>query len=410
MTPGLPLRTTTLILAALLLCGTAFGQAAADSLRTERGTTHQIGAGFRAEYIYPTNPFLRGENAVAKPLNTALSAHLNYAFGPRQGSLEDRIYKGVYQGIGVAYYNFGNKPELGNPTAVYLFQGARLARLGARLSLDYSWNFGLSFGWKAYDEHSNSFNQMMGSKLNAYLNANFYLNWMLTRKLDLRAGLSLTHFSNGNTSIPNTGLNTSGLNIGLSYNFSRREAQLPHRTLLPAFPRHISYDLTLFGSWRCRGFQFEDKQFAAPGTFTVLGLNLAAMYNFGYKFRAGISADGVYDSSANLLARYKDEITQLGEKSEIEYIKASFDEQIALGLSARAEFVMPYFTVGLGLGVNVLHKGGDLNAFYQMLTLKIAVTRSSYLHIGYCLKNFHQPNFLMLGVGFRFNNKYPVLR
>ena len=68
---------------------------------------------------------------------------------------------------------------------------------------------------------------------------------------------------------------------------------------------------------------------------------------------------------------------------------------------------MPYFNIGIGLGVNVLHKGGDLKSFYQMLTLKVAVTHSSYVHIGYSLRDFHMPNYLMLGVGYRFNNKYP---
>lgn len=71
---------------------------------------------------------------------------------------------------------------------------------------------------------------------------------------------------------------------------------------------------------------------------------------------------------------------------------------------------MPYFTVGFGLGFNVLHKGGDLKSFYQMLTLKVGVTHNTFVHVGYCLKDFQTPNYLMLGVGFRFNNKYPVLR
>ena len=69
----------------------------------------------------------------------------------------------------------------------------------------------------------------------------------------------------------------------------------------------------------------------------------------------------------------------------------SFDKQIALGISGRAEFVMPYFTVGFGLGFNVLHKGGDLKSFYQMLTLKVGVTRNTFVHVGYCLKDFQTP-------------------
>lgn len=32
------------------------------------------------------------------------------------------------------------------------------------------------------------------------------------------------------------------------------------------------------------------------------------------------------------------------------------------------------------------------------------------LHIGYNLQDFQTPNYLMLGLGFRFNNKYPKVR
>ena len=109
--------------------------------------------------------------------------------------------------------------------------------------------------------------------------------------------------------------------------------------------------------------------------------------------------DGVYDGSANVYSPdgYGDE-----------FLKPSAGKQLALGVSGRAEYVMPYFTVGIGLGTNVIHAGGDLKSFYQILALKIEVTRNSFLHIGYNLQDFHDPNYLMLGFGFRFNNKYPT--
>lgn len=50
-----------------------------------------------------------------------------------------------------------------------------------------------------------------------------------------------------------------------------------------------------------------------------------------------------------------------------------------------------------------------MKSFYQILALKIDVTRNSYLHIGYNLREFHEPNYLMLGIGYRFNNKRPKL-
>lgn len=379
---------------------------------SHRRFVHGIGLELRPEYVCPTNPFLAGDNLARQPIDLSLAAHLRYSFRFQPGSRPDRIYGGAYQGIGVSYYSFENREELGAPVAFYIFQGARIARISRRLSFNYEWNFGLSFGWKPYDAQTNRANMMMGSKMNAYINADFYLNVMLTRELDFSAGLSMTHFSNGNTKFPNAGLNSIGMKFGLLYCFGRADDPLvkPRRPLLaPDFPRHFSYDLVLFGSWRRKGVEVGDKQYASPNAYGVAGFNFATMYNFGYKFRAGVSLDGVYDGSANVYT--EDYIYDAGGSDPgYTFYTPSLDRQIALGISGRAEYVMPYFTVGIGLGVNVLHKGGDLKSFYQMLTLKIAATRRTFVHIGYCLKDFQTPNYLMLGVGFRFNNKYPVLR
>ena len=383
-----------------------------DTLPFSQRFIHRLGVEGRAGYIFQTNPFLEYSNHQYKAMKNAYAGHLKYSFQLRPHTVADQAYIGAYQGIGVGYFNFGNPEELGNPLAVYLFQGGRIAQFSPRISLNYEWNFGASFGWKPYDAQMNPANIMMGSKINAYINADFYLNVTLTRELDFSAGLSMTHFSNGNTKFPNAGLNSIGMKFGLLYCFGRAADPLvkPRRPLLaPDFPRHFSYDLVLFGSWRRKGVEVGDKQYASPNAYGVAGFNFATMYNFGYKFRAGLSLDGVYDGSANVYT--EDYIVEVGGRDPgYTFYTPSIDRQIALGISGRAEFVMPYFTVGIGLGVNVLHKGGDLKSIYQMLTLKIAASRRTFVHIGYCLKDFQTPNYLMLGVGFRFNNKYPVLR
>ena len=58
--------------------------------------------------------------------------------------------------------------------------------------------------------------------------------------------------------------------------------------------------------------------------------------------------------------------------SKREFLKPGIQYQLALGLSGRAEYVMPYFTIGVGMGANVLSRG-DMRGFYQILALKIAV-------------------------------------
>ena len=64
-------------------------------------------------------------------------------------------------------------------------------------------------------------NSVIGSKANAYINAGLQLNWMVSREIDLIAGVTGTHFSNGNTKFPNAGLNTLGLKVGVVCNFNR---------------------------------------------------------------------------------------------------------------------------------------------------------------------------------------------
>ncbi len=378
---------------------------ATDFYRPSDGYIHRFSLEVRPGCIFPTNDFLKGDNRDWRPIRKTISSHLKYSFQPQPDTYPDRIYGRAYQGAGLAYYSFNNHQELGSPIAFYLFQGARIVNFTPRLSLNYEWNFGMSAGWEPYDYNYNSYNKIIGSKLNAYINLNFYLNWILSNQFDLTTGFDLTHFSNGNTKFPNAGLNTTAFKVGIAYNFNRKSdffIKPAYRLAIPYFPRHISYDLVLFGSWRRKGVVFGDEQVASPNAYTVFGFNFAPMYNLGYKLRVGISLDGFYDGSANV---YTEDYI-IG--TEQQFFKPPLNKQLALGLSGRGEYVMPYFTVGIGLGANVLHGGGDLKSFYQILALKIELTRNSFLHVGYSLSNFHDPNFLMLGIGFRFNNKYPT--
>lgn len=401
----------------LILFSIASSAENADSLNLRNRYYQTLGIEFRPEYIFPSNSFLKGNNVYNNHINTAFSGHLKYAFGVQPNNLIDKIYKGVYQGFGVAYYNFGESKLLGNPVAAYLYQGARITQLNPTLSLNYEWNFGLSFGWKPYDHDNNPDNLVIGSKDNAYINANFYLSQILSRHIDLIAGISLTHFSNGNTKIPNAGLNTTGIRFGLIYNITRDDKSsfhVPAAYDIPHFPRHISYDLTLFGSWRRAGATLPDgEKIASTEAYSVYGFNFAPMYNLGYRFRTGLSLDGVYDGSADLTG--EENIMPIEPPQDHKKIppysfhQSAFHKRMALGISGRAEYVMPYFTVGIGLGVNILKNSEDLKSFYQLLALKIEVTRSTYLHVGYTLRNFHNPNYLMLGFGIRFHNKRPKI-
>ena len=124
-----------LLLPLFLLSGAALhGQTAADTLRHR--PTHGIGIDLHSGYVFP-------------------GVHLKYAFRFSPQSRLGRLYPSAYQGIGMAWNTFFNADEVGTPSAIYVFQGARIARLAPRLTLDYEWNFGASFGWQKYDPEAN---------------------------------------------------------------------------------------------------------------------------------------------------------------------------------------------------------------------------------------------------------------
>lgn len=137
-----------------------------------------------------------------------------------------------------------------------------------------------------------------------------------------------------------------------------------------------------------------------PGHFGIAGINFAPMWNFNRFLRAGISADIQYDESSDL----KNYWVEGTYGDEIRFYRPSFFHQVSGGLSARGELVMPIFSINAGLGYNLLGNSDSKN-FYQVLALKVHVTRSFFLHIGYQLNSFKNPNNLMIGVGYRFHDK-----
>lgn len=367
--------------------------------------THIVGFDFRPSYVFPTNEFFKGANNAQQRINTTLSGHLKYGFKFAPDSEMGQLYPHAIQGIGIAYNTFFNSQELGNPLAVYVFQTSRIATLSPKLSLDYEWNFGASFGWKEYNEETNPMNRVTGSKINAYINLGFLLNWQVSAHTNLRAGIGMTHYSNGNTNYPNSGVNTIGASIGITRSFGesnnpRKPSYLSEKAL---FNKYVSYDLIIYGATRKRGVYMENYEpFLASGSFGILGLNFNPLYNFSRYFRAGLSLDMQYDESANIGTHVaNDEIPANAE--DIKFFRPPFKEQFSTGLSVRAEIVMPIFSINLGIGKNFICKGADTNSFYQTFVLKTNITKNIFLHTGYQLYKFKDPNNLMLGIGYRFN-------
>lgn len=375
----------------------------ADTCSNDKKIIHHLGVDVRGAYVAGARQAVKDTYFGAPDRNSGASAHLKYSFSYSDLTREGRLYPGVYQGVGVAATSFFDSKGVGTPVTAYLFQGAPIFRVARNLTFDYEWNFGASFGWKSYEDTPDlmPLNLIVGSPVNAYINLGFMLNYRLSPRWNVAAGLDLTHYSNGNTSWPNPGVNTIGGRVGVTYTFDSdpRVRTLADNADIEPIKPHISYDVVLYGAVRKKMLDLNGRE-VLPGHFGIAGINFAPMWNFNRFLRAGVSADIQYDESSNL-KKYWVEGTY---GDDVKFHRPSFFRQVSAGLSARGELVMPIFSINAGMGYNLVGNTDSKN-FYQVLALKVHVARSLFLHIGYQLNSFKNPNNLMIGVGYRFHDK-----
>lgn len=138
-------KTNRLIAVCMFLCMSVYVMASSKDSTSQR-LIHIIGVDFRPAYTFPTNGFFKGANAAQTPVRKTFSGHVKYGFKFAPDTYWGRMYPYAIQGLGVGYNTFFNSSEIGNPLAVYAFQTYRIASITRRLSFDYEWNFGASFG------------------------------------------------------------------------------------------------------------------------------------------------------------------------------------------------------------------------------------------------------------------------
>ena len=336
-------------------------------------------------------------------VHSSLPVHLKYSFSFSDPTIPNYL-PGGYQGIGFGILNYGvtdpkgfsqSRRYIGYPFIAYIFQGGPFKHFGKNLRLTYEWNFGASFGWKPYSESNKMFNLTVGSRVNAYLNLNMNLVWQLDRNVDIFAGVALSHFSNGNTSFPNPGVNQFGLRIGMDYTFNPNE--IKRNDIIPDSvnnKKKLEYNISLWGAPRRRVYRGGEEPVLLPGLYASAGISFSPLWRLGNWWKVGGSADIQWDQSSDMKKNYIEGTTT----NDIKFTTPSFWRQLSLGISAHAELKMPIFALNVGIGYNLLAPRENRGT-YQNITLKTYPCKMIFLNIGYQLRNFHQQSSLMLGLG-----------
>lgn len=374
----------------------------ADSIPSSfsRPLLWRVGVGVNPAYVPATNSFLEGYNLQDRKIRSSISTSLQADFSFDANTREGLLYRGLYQGVAVGVNSFYSGSLIGTPVSVYVYQGAPIVRFSDRLWFGYEWQFGAAFGWRHYDSDKDDTNVALGSSTSAHMGLAFKLNYRIASRWHLAFGITGNHFSNGNTSWPNAGVNSIGASIGMSYVLGEQSTakETPQWLAAEADRGRWFYDITAFGSWRKRIVTVgvgQDPQLS-PGSFGVLGLQFSPMRQLNRWVAAGVSLDFQWDESSGIEPYWVEGTSG----DDLRFYRPPFGKQISLGLSAHAELTMPIFSVNVGIGYDLLSPIGN-ERFYQSLTLKTFVSKHIYLNTGYRLGSFRQPQNLMLGVGVR---------
>lgn len=378
----------------------------------------RIGAEISSAFVPGTSSYLEGNNPADKPIDAGLSGSIRADFSFSPATREGILYRGAYQGIGISLGSYVDDGVLGTPVSAFVYQGAPIARFSNRLWLGYEWQFGAAFGWKHSNEEVAENNAVVSTAVTAHMGLGVKLHYRLSDKWQMSVGIGANHYSNGNTSWPNAGVNTIGASIGIArvinpdnddfvagavsgnvksasgneYSELKKEAD-HHRWL---------YDIMVFGAWRKRivnvGEPVESE--LIPGRFGILGIQLSPMYRLDRRFAVGPALDVQWDESAGLTPYWVDG----SYDDNIKFERPPLGKQLSVGVSGHAELTMPIFTINAGLGYDIVCPNGNKH-FYQSLALKTFLTKKLYLNVGYRLGGFKEPQNLMLGFGVRLQSK-----
>jgi len=382
----------------LLICSSVL---AGDSLQTVRPAF--VSVNVAGGMVLPNSKISPG-SSTKTPVFPALA--LKYGWSARGDRWQDYVYGMPYKGIGVYMPHFSKKDDLGDPFSVYLFQGARLKQLSPYWSLNYEINLGVSFNWQHYDVYQRPWYMALGSSTNIHLAGNVYFKWKLSQRLDLRTGVSLTHFSNGALRTPNNGLNKLSAFVEMAYNINPiEEKKILNEGVHtpPAFEKSRVHDLAFMFTTRTVKVDTVGNGLRSKypkHRFKVAGVSYSYMFHNTRRFMWGPSIETVYDESVNAVFKGEED-PSTGRYTE--YMKlGKFSDRFSVGLSLKGELTMPGYSIFANLGYDILHKDKIDQSFYQIYGLKVHLFKDLFATFGVRSTNLTRSRYLYLNIGYSF--------
>ncbi|NOX46150.1 MAG: acyloxyacyl hydrolase [Chlorobi bacterium] len=346
-------------------------------------------------YVFPTNDFVRGNNAEADTVDDFQSFALKITKQTTGKKLWQQLYNYPEYGLGLYLADFYNPEEIGFPIAVHGYFTAPFFR-GERLMLNYEFGLGMAFNWKNYSP-SNPYNKAIGAKYTVYLDLGLKLEYRIYKQLSMDLGFSLTHFSNGNLKEPNYGLNTIAPKIGAKYNFNPEHLHFIEQEIRK-YKKHNEWYVAVFGGLKnilYDSLNIDASEKFEGESYSVFGISTIFNRQISYKSKVGIGLDIAYDGSLNAQVAV--------DKGELDVHYAPFIENILVSAFPSYELEINRVSLIFQPSFYIYRKDtkNQSPAFYQRIGLKYNFYENLYMGINLRAYHFSVSDFIEWNIGYR---------
>jgi len=346
-------------------------------------------------YVFATNNFLRGSNAEATRINSFQAFSIKLSLQTTGKKYWEQLYHYPQYGVGLYVADFFNPKEIGVPIAVYGFINAPFKRWN-KLIFNYELGFGLTFNWRSFNPVTNQYNVAIGAGEAFMIDAGLNLQYLLTDRIEIACGFSLTHFSNGALKEPNFGLNTIAPKISIKYDFYRRFHFV--KQIIPRYTTNNEWFISAYGGFKNVIFDSLNIPLLEKYEgllFPVFGLSTAYNRQVGYQSKFGIGITLSYNGAVNAQAAV--------EANDLESVDGKFSDKILLSIYPSYELVINKVSILIQPAFYLYRKKliNQSPVFHQRIGLKYHITDHILIGITLVAYNFHVSDFIEWNIGYR---------
>lgn len=340
-----------------------------------------LSANYQYGKVIPTTDFVKGDNLQGEAIDKYQALTLKMLWQNPGYTDWQKVYRVPYYGFGISVSDFYNAQEIGHPISLYGILGIPIKRW-KKLELYSEIQFGVAANWKYYDSISNPKNLVIGGGLTVHLNIGVMALFPLTKNLDLGAGISFIHFSNGGFERPNRGFNIYSPALELKYHLQKRPDYVSVEKAKRLKRSNDLYFMMGYGDHQLVEHELDSNYYA------VGGLSLIYFTQLGNAFRLGYGADLNYWWGLNA---YPD--GTIGPRTL---------DNFSLGLILQPELIIHRLTLVGGFGIYASHLHyGSFQQTYQRLGVRFDVYKNLSLGFNVRAVNFMLAEFLEINMGYR---------